>query len=90
MSFCNNYKALWLLSQEDKNILSALCTYINCCFEKRIKDVTITSNKDKKNLHHTYIIIFIITDHISLFNTVRIALAFVYIEIAFIICALVC
>ena len=46
MSLCENDKALWLLSQEDKNILSALVTYINCCFEKRIKDVTITSNKE--------------------------------------------
>ena len=45
MSLCVNDKVLWLLSQEDKNILSALGTCINCCFEKRIKDVTITSNK---------------------------------------------
>ena len=46
MSLCDNDKALWLLSQEDNNILSALRTYINCCFEKRIKDVTITSYKE--------------------------------------------
>ena len=46
MSLCKNDKALWLLSQEDNNILSALGIYINCCFEKRIKDVTITSNKE--------------------------------------------
>ena len=46
MSLCDNDKALCHLSQEDKNILLALGTYINCCFEKRIKDVTITSNKD--------------------------------------------
>ena len=45
VSLCVNDKVLWLLSQEDKNILSALGTYINCCFEKRIKDNTITSNK---------------------------------------------
>ena len=85
MSFCVNDKALWLLSQEDKNILSALGTYINCCFEKRIKDVTITSTK--KNLKavsaiiHS-IFIFIIIDHISLFITVCIALTFVYNDIA--------
>ena len=35
MSLCANDKALWLLSREDGNILSALVTYINCCFEKR-------------------------------------------------------
>ena len=46
MSLCENDKALWLLSQEDNNILSALSIYINCCFEKRIKDVTITLNKE--------------------------------------------
>ena len=47
MPLCENEKALGLLSQEDNNILSALCTYINFCFEKkRIKDVTITSNKE--------------------------------------------
>ena len=46
MSLCAHDKALWLLSQEDNNILSAVGTYINCCFEKRIKDVTITSNKE--------------------------------------------
>ena len=46
MLLCDNDKTIWLLSQEDKNILSALGTYINYCFEKRIKDVTITSNKE--------------------------------------------
>ena len=49
MSLCVNDKALPLLSQEDKNILSALGTHINCCFEKRLKDVTITSNKNQKS-----------------------------------------
>ena len=44
MSFCDNDKALWLLFREEKNILSALGTYMKCSFEKRIKDVTITSN----------------------------------------------
>ena len=46
MSLCVNDKSIWLLSQEDNNILSALGTYINCCFEKRIKDVIIPSNKE--------------------------------------------
>ena len=35
MTLCINAKALWLLSQKDKNILSALGTYIDCCFEKK-------------------------------------------------------
>ena len=47
MPLCDNDKALWLLSQEDKNILSALVTYIHCCFEKKIKDVTRLQIKNK-------------------------------------------
>ena len=46
MSLYDNDKAPWLLSQVDRTILSAQGTYINRCFEKTIKDVTITSNKD--------------------------------------------
>ena len=48
MSSCEKNKAQWLSSQEDSNILSALGIYINSCFEKRNKDVTLTSNKELK------------------------------------------
>ena len=37
----DNDKAKWLLSQEDKNILFALGSFIHYCFEKRNKNVNL-------------------------------------------------
>ena len=38
----DNDKVMWLLSQEDKNILSALGSFIHYCFEKRNKKCEFT------------------------------------------------